>query len=60
MDWPKAWVFQPPNTHLQNRIEYLANNNRKRIKKSGVRGSNHLFLYDYAYLAGADATLFRT
>jgi hypothetical protein len=46
--------------HSQNRIEYLANNNRKRIKKSGVRGSNHLFLYDYAYLAGADATLFRT
>ena len=44
MDWPKACLFQPPNTtHLQNRIEYLANNNPTRIKKSGVRGSNHLF-----------------
>ena len=44
MDWPKACLYQPPNTaHSQNRIEYLAKNNPARIKKSGVRGSNHLF-----------------
>ena len=61
MDWPKAQVFQPPNTmHSQNRIEYLAKNNRKRIKKSGVKGIEPSFLTDYAYLAGPDATLFRT
>jgi hypothetical protein len=66
-DPEKRWIGRTPaysnrrtRRISQNRIEYLAKNNRKRIKKSGVKGIEPSFLTDYAYLAGPDATLFRT
>jgi hypothetical protein len=52
MDWPNACLIRSLNTiHSQNRIEYLANINPTRIKKTGRYGRSNFFT-DYGYLIG--------